>query len=72
MPPPVRPEGRGVWVNLCAAERAAGVAVFSGGIQVSVNARKSRDFSMARAEILSGWPSFTAEWQFQRPPLTMM
>uniref|UniRef100_A0A0E9W6X6 Uncharacterized protein n=1 Tax=Anguilla anguilla TaxID=7936 RepID=A0A0E9W6X6_ANGAN len=41
--PPPRPDGRGVWENEKKEERAAGVAVFSGVIHVSVRARKSRE-----------------------------
>lgn len=41
--PPPRPDGRGVWENEKEEERAAGVAVLSGVIQVSVRARKWRD-----------------------------
>ena len=42
VPPPL-PVGLGVWVKEYAVERAAGVDVLDGVIQVSVRARKSRD-----------------------------
>ena len=42
VPPPL-PEGLGVWEKEYAVERAAGVDVLDGVIQVSVRARKSRD-----------------------------
>ena len=72
VPPPVRSVGRGVCVNVCAAERAAGVAVLLGVIQVSVSARKLREFKVAWPTMNSGILFFAAEWQFQRPPLIVM
>ena len=62
--PPPRPEGQGVWEKEYVGERAAGVAVFSGMIQVSVRAKKWR--------VLEGGVSQNGQfsWQFQSPPLT--
>jgi hypothetical protein len=66
--PPPRPVGLGVWLKEKAEERAAGVDVLSGVIQVSVRARKSRDCSIAKPEMKSDLR--LADWQFQRPPVT--
>ena len=71
VPPPI-PVERGVWVNLWETARAAGVAVLSGVIQVSVRARKLRDLREAWAEINSAISFLVAAWQFQRPPSTIM
>ena len=46
VPPPCLPT-LGLWVNENPADRAAGVAVFSGLIQVSVRARKLRESAVA-------------------------
>ena len=46
-------------------ERAAGVAVFSGRIHVSVSARASREAWDANAGMK--YALFTADWQFQSP-----
>lgn len=67
VPPPL-PVGLGVWLKEKAEERAAGVDVFSGVIQVSVRARKSSDCWIAKPEMKSALR--VADWQFQRPPVT--
>ena len=63
--PPPRPVERGEWENEWLTERAAGVAVFSGRIHVSVSARASREAWDANAGMKSAL--FTADWQFQSP-----
>ena len=45
--PPPRPDVREVWENVWLTESAAGVALFSGLIQVSVRARMSSDRCLA-------------------------
>ncbi|CAB1436498.1 unnamed protein product [Pleuronectes platessa] len=65
VPPPVGP---GVWMKEKAVERAAGVDVLSGVIQVSVRARKSSDCCVAKPEMKSALR--VADWQFHRPPVT--
>ncbi|XP_060948509.1 interferon-induced protein with tetratricopeptide repeats 1-like [Limanda limanda] len=60
--------GLGVWVKEKAEERAAGVEVLSGVIQVSVRARKSSDCCVAKPEMKSALR--VADWQFHRPPAT--
>ena len=67
VPPPL-PVGLGVWVKEKAEERAAGVDVLSGVIQVSVRARKSSDCCDAKPEMRSVLR--VADWQFYRPPVT--
>ncbi len=64
MPPPL-PIVRGVWEKVKLVERAAGVAVSSGFIQVSVRAMRLRPEWVAIEGIKSAL--FTADWQFQRP-----
>ncbi len=64
MPPPL-PIVRGVWEKVKLVERAAGVAVSSGLIQVSVRAMRLRPEWVAIEGIKSAL--FTADWQFQRP-----
>ena len=59
-------------MNLCEVERAAGVAVLSGVIQVSVRARNCSDLREAWAEMNSGMSFLVAAWQFHRPPSTTM
>ena len=58
--PPPAPVERGVWVKECETERAAGVAVFSGVIQVSVRARNCRHLRVAWLEMNSGMSFFVA------------
>ena len=65
--PPPRLARRGEWVNVCTSDSAAGVAVFSIGIHVSVNPRNCSDLKAAWPTIVSAMRSFTAEWQFKRP-----
>ena len=67
VPPPL-PVGLSVWVKEKAEERAAGVAVLSGVIQVSVRARKSSDCCVTKPEMKSALR--VADWQFHRPPVT--
>ncbi len=65
MPPPL-PIVRGVWEKVKLVERAAGVAVSSGLIQVSVRAMRLRPgMGIAIEGIKSAL--FTADWQFQSP-----
>ncbi len=64
MPPPL-PIVRGVWEKVKLVERAAGVAVSSGLIQVSVRAMRLRPGMGSNRRIKSAL--FTADWQFQRP-----
>ena len=63
--PPPRPDDREVWENVWLVESAAGVALFSGLIQVSVEARISGDRWLAYAVMKSAL--FTANWQFHSP-----
>ena len=66
---PPRPDGLWVCENEEVVERAAGVAEFSGVIQVSVRARKWRVMSDVQAEMDAAF--LTADWKFQSPPITL-
>lgn len=63
--PPPRPVRRGVWENVKLVESAAGVAVFSGVIQVSVRARISKERWLAKPSMNS--VLLTADRQFHKP-----
>ena len=67
-PVPPRPLFLGDCENEQAVERAAGVAVFSGVIQVLVRARKWIVCREALAEMVSAF--LTSDWQFHSPPST--
>ena len=59
--PPPLPVGLGVWIKEKAEERAAGVDVLSGVIQVSLRARKSSNCWVARPEMK--FVLRVADWQ---------